>query len=203
MLFFLSGILLNQNEVDLWQRFILTSCHDVFIFLHSFLCPFPLFGAASQNVLHHSQKTLLTLCIAALYLSNINRETTSLASDTEIRTALQSSKALVHPAFGTSGGNRRQTKPIFAVGAEFCRPCYTLSIKLFSRYCPMVNSLTISNGLCCWYISSGALFPSPQLKLFGKNTRIFTLRETLHHKGSPFFQILSEGGREEKHKGMM
>ncbi len=176
---------------------------DVFIFLHSFLCPFPLFGAASQNVLHHSQKTLLTLCIAALYLSNINRETTSLASDTEIRTALQSSKALVHPAFGTSGGNRRQTKPIFAVGAEFCRPCYTLSIKLFSRYCPMVNSLTISNGLCCWYISKRCPFPfSTAETLWQKHTHIHTQRN-IASQGSPFFQILSEGGREEKHKGMM
>lgn len=122
VLFFLSGTFLplNQNEVDLWQRLILTSCHDVFIFLHSFLCPFPLFGAASQrpfqNVLHHSQKTLLTLCIAALYLSNINRETTSLASDTEIRTALQSSRALVHPAFGTSGGKLPADKTYLSCG---------------------------------------------------------------------------------------
>jgi len=84
-----------------------------FKFFPIYFRPFSLFGAASQSpfqdVLHHSQKTLLALCIAALYLSNINREITSLASNTEIRTVLQSSKALVHPAFRTSRRKREET----------------------------------------------------------------------------------------------
>lgn len=82
-------------------------------------CPFSLFGAASQSpfqdVLHHSQKTLLALCIAALYLSNINREITSLASNTEF-TLLS----------GDLGGNWRKPPDredqTYLYFGDFCRP---------------------------------------------------------------------------------